>query len=146
RRLRASLGSLEGRRIAVWGLTFKGDTEDTRVSPAIDVVTLLANAGASVQAYDPAVSADPTLVSERFQAFLCSDPLEAAAGAHALAILTDWRDFRSIDLHRVRDAMAGDLVFDGRSLLDRAQVEAVGLVYLGVGRVSTPARRRSTDR
>jgi UDPglucose 6-dehydrogenase len=146
RRLRSMLGSLEGRRIGVWGMTFKGDTEDTRVSPAIDVVTLLLNAGASVQAYDPAVSVDPSLVSERFQTLICSDPLEAAAGAHALAILTDWAEFESIDLRDIRDAMTGDLIFDGRNILDRSRVEAAGLVYVGVGRVSTPARRRSTDR
>jgi len=146
RRLQARLGNLEGRRIAVWGLTFKGDTEDTRESPAMDVLSLLTNAGARIQAFDPAVSAEPRLVSDRFHPLLCADPIEAVAGADALAILTDWMDFRFVDLAKVRDAMAGNLVFDGRNVLDRADVEAAGLVYLGVGRAPTPARRRSTDR
>lgn len=145
RRLQARLGNLEGRRIGVWGLTFKGATEDTRESPAMDVVNLLVNAGARIQAFDPAVSADPSLVLERFRPFVCSDPIEAVRGADALAILTDWTSFRSIDLPGVRDAMTGNLVFDGRNMLVRAEVEAAGLVYLGVGRVPTAARRRSTD-
>lgn len=145
RRLQSRLGNLEGRRIGVWGLTFKGATEDTRDSPAMDVVSLLANAGARIQAFDPAVSADPALVPERFRSFVCSDPIEAVHGADALAILTDWTHFRSIDLTAVREAMSGNVVFDGRNMLDRAEVEAVGLVYLGVGRIQTAARRRSSD-
>jgi UDPglucose 6-dehydrogenase len=146
RRLQARLGNLEGRRIAVWGLTFKGDTEDTRESPAMDVVTLLSNAGASIQAFDPAVSADPGLVAERYRPLVCRDPIEAVRDAEALAILTDWSAFRSIDLAEVRGAMAGDLVFDGRNMLDRASVEAAGLVYMGVGRTPTALRRRRSDR
>jgi UDPglucose 6-dehydrogenase len=145
RRLQSRLGHLEGRRIGVWGLTFKGDTEDTRDSPAMDVVSLLSNAGARIQAFDPAVSADPSLVNERLRAFVYPDPIEAVRGADALAILTDWVDFRAIDLTAVREVMSGNVVFDGRNMLDRHAVEAAGLVYLGVGRVPTAARRRSSD-
>ena len=130
----------------VWGLTFKGDTEDTRESPAMDVVRLLANAGARIQAYDPAVSADPRLVAEPFRHLVCSDPIETARDAEALVILTDWSAFRSIDLQAVREAMAGNVVFDGRNMLDPGMVEAAGLVYLGVGRTPTALRRRRTDR
>jgi UDPglucose 6-dehydrogenase len=146
RRLRARLGSLEGRRLGVWGLTFKGDTEDTRESPAMDVVRLLANAGASIRAYDPAVSADPRLVPEQFRHHVCTDPIEAVRDAEALVILTDWSAFRSISLTDVREAMAGNVVFDGRNMLHPAKVEEAGLVYLGVGRNPTAFRRRSTDR
>jgi UDPglucose 6-dehydrogenase len=146
RRLQARLGNLEGRRIGVWGLTFKGETEDTRESPAMDVVRLLANAGARIRAYDPAVSGDPRLVAEPYRQLVCSDPIEAARDADALAILTDWSAFRSIDLGEVREAMAGNMVFDGRNMLDPRNVEAAGLVYLGVGRTPTALRRRSTDR
>lgn len=146
RRLQARLGNLEGRRIGVWGMTFKGDTEDTRESPAMDVVSLLANAGARIQAYDPAVSADPGLVPERYRQLVCADPIEAVRGADALAILTDWSTFRSIDLVDVRGSMAGDLIFDGRNMLDRCAVEAAGLVYMGVGRTPTALRRRRSDR
>ena len=146
RRLLARLGTLEGRRLGVWGLTFKGDTEDTRELPAMDVVRLLANAGAVIQAYDPAVSVDPRLVPEQYRHLVCSDPIEAVRDTDALVILTDWSQFRSIDLQDVREAMAGNVVFDGRNLLDPRRVEAEGLVYMGVGRTPTALRRRSTDR
>jgi UDPglucose 6-dehydrogenase len=146
RRLQARLGNLEGRHIGVWGLTFKGDTEDTRESPAMDVVSLLVNAGARILAYDPAVSVDPGLVPERFRSLVCHDPIEAVRGADALAILTDWTDFRSIDLAAVSEAMTGSVIFDGRNMLDPSEVERLGMAYLGVGRLPTAARRRSTDR
>jgi UDPglucose 6-dehydrogenase len=146
RRLQARLGTLEGRLIAVWGLTFKGNTEDTRQSPAMDVVNLLANAGATIQAYDPAVAADPRLVPERFRSMLRPSAVEATRGAEVLAILTDWNEFRTVDMPTVREAMASDLIFDGRNVLDRAAVEALGFAYMGVGRTATLQRRRRTDR
>jgi UDPglucose 6-dehydrogenase len=145
RRLQGRLGSLEGRRIGVWGLTFKADTEDTRESPAMDVVGLLANAGAVIHAYDPAVAANVGLVPDRFAPYLRPSALEAARDADALAILTDWAEFRSVDLAAVRTAMSGSLIFDGRNVLDRHLVEAEGFAYMGVGRTATMPRRRSTD-
>jgi len=145
RRLRARLGPLEGKTIAVWGLTFKGGTEDTRESPAMEVVGLLRNEGALVHAYDPAVAADHGRVPVAFRPVLFDDPVEAVRGADALAILTDWPQFREIDLTAVRDGMAGRVVFDGRNMLDRAAVEDLGFAYLGVGRVATAQRRRRSD-
>jgi UDPglucose 6-dehydrogenase len=145
RRLRARLGPLEGRTIGVWGLTFKGGTEDTRDSPAMEVVALLRNEGALVQAYDPAVAQDHGRVPVAIRPVLRDAPLEAAAGADALAILTDWPEFSEVDLASVRDVMAGRVVFDGRNLLDKGQVEALGFAYLGVGRVATAHRRRRAD-
>jgi UDPglucose 6-dehydrogenase len=145
RRLRARLGPLEGRTIGVWGLTFKGGTEDTRDSPAMEVVALLRNEGARVHAYDPAVAHDHGRVPVAFRPVVCDDPVEAAAGADALAILTDWPEFREIDLEPVRDAMAGRVIFDGRNMLDKATVEHLGFAYLGVGRIATAQRRRRSD-
>jgi UDPglucose 6-dehydrogenase len=146
RRLQARLGNLEGKLIGVWGLTFKGETEDTRESPAMDVVRLLSNAGARIHAFDPAVSADPRLVPDRFPGTVSATPIDAVRGADALAILTDWAAFRSVELSDVRAAMSGNVVFDGRNMLDRHAAESAGLVYLGVGRTSTAMRRRSSDR
>jgi UDPglucose 6-dehydrogenase len=145
RRLRARLGPLEGRTIGVWGLTFKGGTEDTRDSPAMEVVALLRNEGVRVRAYDPAVAQDHGRVPVGFRPILCDEPIEAAAGADALAILTDWPEFREIDLEPVRIAMAGRVLFDGRNMLDKADVERAGFAYLGVGRSSTAHRRRRSD-
>lgn len=145
RRLRARLGPLEGKTIAVWGLTFKGGTEDTRESPATEVVGLLRNEGALVHAYDPAVATDHGRVPVGLRPVLFDDPVEATRGADALAILTDWPQFLEIDLAVVRDAMAGRVVFDGRNMLDKGAVEDLGFAYLGVGRVATAQRRRRSD-
>jgi UDPglucose 6-dehydrogenase len=145
RKLRARLGgSLEGRVVGVWGLTFKAGTEDTRQSPAMDVVRLLQNDGATVHAYDPGVASDehpdPELAS-----IVCRSAIDAARGADALAVLTDWPDFTTVPLDEVRAAMRGSVLFDGRNLLPREAAESAGFAYMGVGRSATPHRRRSTD-
>jgi UDPglucose 6-dehydrogenase len=145
RRLRARLGPLENQRIAVWGLTFKAGTEDTRQSPAMDVVGLLQNEGADICAYDPAVASGEARVPDAMRAVLAPTALDAAAGADALAILTDWPEFTQIDLEELRTAMRGRVVFDGRNLLAKRAVEDAGFAYLGVGRTPTPARRRASD-
>jgi UDPglucose 6-dehydrogenase len=145
RRLRSYLGGLEGKRLGVWGLTFKGGTEDTRQSPAMEVVAMLRNEGAVVHAYDPAVPAAGQLPMSYWSVVRFS-ALEAATDADALLILTDWPEFAAEDLAAVAEVMAGDVLFDGRNLLDRAAVEAAGLAYLGVGRVGSAPRRRRTDR
>jgi UDPglucose 6-dehydrogenase len=128
RRLRRRFGSLEGRVIAVWGLTFKAGTEDTRESPAMEVVSLLRNEGAVVRAYDPAAT-------ELIGGFRTA--LDAVEGADALAILTDWPEFGEVNLGTVYELMRGCLIFDGRNLLDPEAVEEAGLDYIGVGRRPT---------
>ena len=142
RRLRSRLGSLENKQIGVWGITFKGGTEDVRDSPAVDVISLLLNEGATIRAYDPV---QPKSLPERLQAVVVDSPIAAVEGADALAILTDWSDFVDVPLAAVRDAMRGRLIFDGRNLLDRSEVERLGFAYVGVGRSATPMMRRRTD-
>jgi UDPglucose 6-dehydrogenase len=145
RRLRARLGTLEGRRIGVWGLTFKGGTEDTRESPAMDVVHLLLNEGADVHAYDPGVVGHRDGVGELVGERLATSAIAAVHEADALAILSDWPEFAAVPLDQVRAAMHGRVIFDGRNVLSRAAAEAAGFAYLGVGRVSSAPNRRSTD-
>ena len=142
RRIRARLGGLEGRRIAVWGVTFKGGTEDVRDSPAVDVIELLLNEGASIQAYDPTFAmARPPELRDAYRA----NPLEAARDADLLAILTDWDEFRTVPLAEVHEVMRGRIIFDGRNILSREIAESAGFAYMGVGRRSTQNRRRVTD-
>jgi UDPglucose 6-dehydrogenase len=142
RRIRARLGGLEGRRIAVWGVTFKGGTEDVRDSPAVDVIELLLNEGASIQAYDPTFAmARPPELRDAYRA----NPLEAARDADLLAILTDWDEFRTVPLADVHEVMRGRIIFDGRNILSREIAESAGFAYMGVGRRSTQNRRRVTD-
>jgi UDPglucose 6-dehydrogenase len=133
RRLREALGSVERARVAVWGLTFKGDTEDTRQSPALEVVQLLVHDGAEVIAYDPS---RPTVAAlpPRLPIGLAPTALDAVDGADALAILTDWGEFATVPLADVATRMRGRVVLDGRNMLDPDEVLRAGLRYLGVGR------------
>ena len=143
RRLRSRLGTLENRTIAVWGVTFKGETEDVRHSPALNVISLLMNEGAVVRAYDPAA---PESAPAKIRELYAPSALEAARDAEALAILTDWPEFGRIPLQQVRAIMRGPVLFDGRNVVSRAEAEAAGFAYLGVGRVARAPNRRRTDR
>lgn len=142
RRLRARLGTLENKTVAVWGVTFKADTEDARESPAVDVIALLQNEGATVRAYDPAF---PESAPEYVRRTYHHSALEAARGADALAVLTDWAEFTKVPLAQVKSVMRGAVLFDGRNLLSRADAEEVGFAYIAVGRVARAPNRRSTD-
>lgn len=125
-------GTVEGRRIAVWGLTFKAHTDDLRDSPALNIINRLIEVGAVVTAYDPAVAdgSDPRLAGIA----VVADPYEAVAGAEVLAVLTEWPEFADVDLDRVADAMAARNVVDARNLLDREGLKARGFAYDGIGR------------
>jgi UDPglucose 6-dehydrogenase len=139
RRIREALGGLHGKRLAVWGLTFKGGTEDLRQSPAMDVVSLLENEGAEIVAYDPS---QPAVLPASLGTDLAPTALDAVEGADALAVLSDWSEFRRVPLAGVRERMRGDFIFDGRNLLDPEAVRALGFRYTGVGR-GRAARRPS---
>jgi UDPglucose 6-dehydrogenase len=124
-------GSLEGRLVAVWGLSFKPNTDDVRDSPAVAVVRLLREAGARVRAYDPVVGEEVfrSLGIER-----APGPIEAAEGAEAVVVLTDWNEFRWLDFARLKQAMARPVVVDARNLLDPHLLRQAGFAYEGVGR------------
>ena len=129
--IRAILGPLEGLSIAAWGATFKQGSEDLRESPALDIIDLLRNEGATVNVYDPALTKERGLsIADR----VCDSALEAAKGADCAAVLTDWPEFAAVDLTVLASVMRGRLVYDGRNVLDRAAVEAAGLEYAGIGR------------
>jgi UDPglucose 6-dehydrogenase len=121
-------GSLEGVKVAVWGLTFKARTDDTRDSPALRIVSLLADQGADVQAYDPAVKGPVGGVVP------AADPYSVCDGARVLAVLTEWDDFRWLDFDKVAGLMETPRVVDARNLLDRPALERRGFSYVGIGR------------
>ena len=121
-------GSLEGVKVAVWGLTFKARTDDTRESPALRIVSLLADQGAEVQAYDPAVKGPVGGVVP------AADPYSVCDGARVLAVLTEWDDFRWLDFDKVAGLMETPRVVDARNLLDRPALERRGFSYVGIGR------------
>ncbi len=122
------LGSLEGARIGLLGLAFKGGTDDVRSSPAVALAERLIGAGATVAAYDPAARV------ERDGLELAGDEIEAATGADALLIATEWPEFSAIDLERIASVMRGRLLVDARNMLDRDAARAVGFDYRGLGR------------
>jgi len=121
-------GSLEGVKVAVWGLTFKARTDDTRESPALRIVSLLAGQGAEVQAYDPAIKGPVGGVVP------AADPYSVCDGARVLAVLTEWDDFRWLDFDKVAGLMETPRLVDARNLLDRAALERRGFSYVGIGR------------
>ena len=139
---RALGGQLSGTKIAVLGLSFKPNTSDTRESPSVHICRELMARGAEVRAYDP-VAGDQAAMefpkSDRFQ--LADSALAAATGADALVVLTEWNEFRGIDLTAVRGVMRGPVLVDGRNVLDPEAAVAAGFSYSGVGRRPSAARQ-----
>ncbi|HEU5302216.1 MAG TPA: UDP-glucose/GDP-mannose dehydrogenase family protein [Acidimicrobiia bacterium] len=118
--------------VAVWGLTFKANTDDLRDSPAVAIANRLVEEGAEVRAYDPATS-DATQAGLP-DLHIVEDPYEACAGADVLVVLTEWDEFRWLDFERVAAAMASPSIVDARNLLDPAAMRRRGFAYVGVGR------------
>jgi UDPglucose 6-dehydrogenase len=123
-----------GLTFAVWGLAFKPRTDDIREAPSLTLITELLAAGARLQVHDPEAS---ERVREQFGAALiyAGTPLEALEGADALAINTEWSEFRSVDLHEMRRRMKSAVIFDGRNLYEPALARDAGFVYHSIGRV-----------
>ena len=124
----AAGGSVEGKRIGVWGLTFKARTDDLRESPSLSIIAHLVERGAIVRGYDPS-GPGPLEGIE-----VVDDPYAAIEGAEVLAVLTEWDEFRWLDIDKVADLMAARNVVDARNLLDRAVLVRRGFEYQGIGR------------
>jgi UDPglucose 6-dehydrogenase len=128
-------GRLKGRTIAVWGLAFKPNTDDLREAPARTLIDLLLEAGAAVHAYDPVAGAPAQeLYAGRAGFALASNAYDSADGADALAIVTEWQEFRSPDFERLREILKEPVIFDGRNLYDPSTVSRFGLTYYAIGR------------
>jgi UDPglucose 6-dehydrogenase len=128
-------GDLRGRTIAVWGLAFKPNTDDMREAPSRRLLQSLWQAGARVRAFDPqAMDEARRIHGERDDLVLCSSAEEALEGADALAVVTEWKAFRSPDLAHLRAVLKAAVIFDGRNLYSPAAVEQAGLAYYGMGR------------
>ncbi|MBF5003273.1 UDP-glucose dehydrogenase family protein [Diaphorobacter caeni] len=133
-------GSLKGLTIAVWGLTFKPATDDVREAPSRHIVRRLIAAGAKVRAHDPQVQSLEQLMPgdnvARLKAFIefAADPMEAAKGADALLIATEWKVYRSPDFPALRKLLKKPVIFDGRNLFEPADMKRLGFQYQGVGR------------
>jgi UDPglucose 6-dehydrogenase len=126
-------GSVAGKTIAVWGLAFKARTDDIRESPAVEAIEKLLDSGASIHAHDPqALGRSEERFGNRIKHF--ANKYEAARGAHALVIMTEWDTYKSPDYSELFERLENRVVFDGRNILDAAQARQAGLVYIGMGR------------
>ena len=134
-------GQLDGRTIALWGLAFKPNTDDMREAPSRYLMEALWKAGARVRAFDPEARDETRRIyGERDDLVLCDTPQAALDGADALAVVTEWKAFRSPDFEDMAKTLGARVLFDGRNLYDPRQVEAAGIVYYGIGRGRSTAR------
>ena len=128
-------GKLSGRTLALWGLAFKPNTDDMREAPSRTLMDALWSAGATVRAYDPVAMPEARRAyGERADLVLAESAEQALAGADALAIVTEWQEFRSPDFDVICDALRSPAIFDGRNLYDPALVRSFGLRYFAIGR------------
>jgi UDPglucose 6-dehydrogenase len=132
RRLKEMLGGLQGKTVGLLGLSFKANTDDMRDAPAITVANRLLAAGAKVKAYDPVAMdfARPQLPSVE----MSPDPYSLAEGCDALMVITEWNEFKQLDLERLQKAMRQPYIFDGRNIYDPEEMKEFGFHYRGVGR------------
>src|SRR6516162_5391095 len=131
-------GSVAGKTLAVLGLTFKPNTDDMREAPSLAILPRLIAAGATIRAFDPAGVAEAKKLLPEL--IYCPDAYTAIAGADALVLLTEWNEFRALDLARVARLLKRPLVVDLRNIYRPAEMEAAGLSYVSVGRPVRPAR------
>lgn len=124
-------GSVDGKIVASWGLTFKAETDDLRDSPAIKILTVLHDAGAIIRAYDPTAK-KPYAAYPWIQ--VVDSPLDVCDGADVLAVLTEWKEFALINANEIGTRLTAKMVVDGRNVLDREAWQQAGFTYRGVGR------------
>ena len=145
-------GKLNGKTIALWGLSFKPRTDDMRAAPSRVIMESLWEAGAKVRAYDPeAMQEAARIYPDQEGLELCETAYGALDGADALVIITEWQEFRSPDLDRVKETLADPVIFDGRNLFDPGLLQTMGIRYYAIGRGNAdagsaqPYGRRKTD-
>ena len=134
-KIRAALWTLRGKKLAVLGLAFKGGTDDIRESPAISLVQKLIESGCSITAYDPAaIERAKDVLPESSHLTYSADAYAAAEDAHALLILTDWKEFAELDLARINRALKFPIILDGRNLYKPEKMREAGFTYVSMGR------------
>jgi UDPglucose 6-dehydrogenase len=131
--METQFGSLKGKRIALWGLAFKPKTDDMREAPAVPLIQGLLAAGATVHAYDPeAMKVARGLFGSKIH--YADSSYAALTGADALAIITEWNEFREPDFGRMRKLMRTPIIFDGRNIYNPENLRSLGFTYISMGR------------
>src|SRR5579872_7240605 len=139
--VRNELWVLRGKKIAVWGLAFKPNTDDIRFAPALSIIRRLQAEGAQIQAYDP--EAMEKAKKELPDVTYWQDAYEAATGTDAVLLLTEWEEFRKVDWSRLADLVERPLIIDGRNALSREDIVSNGFHYIGVGGISASPKAAS---
>ncbi len=125
-------GDLEGKVFALWGLSFKPNTDDMREAPSLVLIQSLLDAGAKVQAYDPVAMEEAAHMVDE-QVIFTRSAIDAVKGAHAVILVTEWAEFRLPDWKKVKTIMKGNVIFDGRNIYNSAEVAQAGFSYYGIG-------------
>jgi UDPglucose 6-dehydrogenase len=137
KKIEEAFGGVKGRTVAVLGLTFKPNTDDMRDAPSLVIVPYLQEKGARVRAYDPEGAKE---ASKLLNTELCKDSYDALEGADGVVILTEWNEFRALDLNRAKSLLKQPLMVDLRNIYRPASMAAMGFRYVSVGRATIPAR------
>ena len=133
-KLQLALSDLRGKTVAVWGLAFKPETDDMREAPALVVIDRLLEAGATVRAYDPVAANESRRRLGEERVYHAASMYEAAEGADAVALITEWKQFRMPDWTLLRSAMRDNIIVDGRNILDKEEALNAGFRYYGIGK------------
>jgi UDPglucose 6-dehydrogenase len=131
-KLRKALKSLNEKTIGVLGIAFKPNTDDIRDAAAIEIIHLIQNEGAHVQAYDPQAMENAAKIFKNVK--LCENPYQVAEKADALILATEWNEFKQLDFAKVKTLMAQPIILDGRNLWDSEALNEMGFTYMGIGR------------
>jgi UDPglucose 6-dehydrogenase len=132
KRLRELVGDLQGAVVGLLGLSFKPNTDDMRDAPSVTIADLLTKAGARVRAYDPVAMPVARLILPNVE--MCTDPYELAEGCDAIMVVTDWNEFKQLDLARIKSVMRRAIMVDGRNIYDPKLMRQLGFRYRGLGR------------
>ncbi len=134
-KIKDALWVIKGKKIAVWGLSFKPNTDDIREAPALKIIPRLLNEGATLQLYDPkAMENTKKVIPPSDQVLYASSAYEAAKGAHAIAIITEWDEFKNANLQEIKKIMITPIIVDGRNIFDPKKVREIGFLYFSMGR------------
>lgn len=127
-------GDIKGKNFAIWGLSFKPNTDDMREAPAIVIINKLVELGANIQAYDPEAMDEARRRKIDEKAVLCAGQYDALTHADALIIVTEWMDFREPDFEVIKNKLKTPVIFDGRNIYKPEKIKKLGFDYFGIGR------------
>jgi UDPglucose 6-dehydrogenase len=142
----AAIGSPRGKTVAVLGLAFKPNTDDMRAAPSLTIIRGLKKRGVKVRAFDPVAMPKAAPLPEMRNVELCADAYECAKGAHALVVVTEWNEFRGMELGRLKRTMKRPVMCDLRNIYEPGEVEAMGWKHVGVGRGTPEGVKRGARR